>query len=137
MKALALDVGSKRVGIAVCDETGVAIRPLPALVRAGISKDAVQIAHLLVQEGVSALIVGLPLELSGAEGPRAARVRKLVQAIETPVPIHWQDERFSTQEALRISKASGVKGKRRKQDIDSQSAVVILKAWLETNRKPD
>ena len=105
MRALGLDVGSKTIGIALTDEANIAAHPLTVLARVGQIGDAQAVKALVVAHGVTDLVIGLPLELSGKVGFRARRVQLLVaalrEAIGDPVKFHEQDERFTTSQAER------------------------------------
>lgn len=136
MRALGLDVGSKTIGVAVSDELGIAAHPLCVVARRGTEADALAIAALATAERAEALVVGLPFELSGKEGPRAARVRVFMAALRahSTLPMFEQDERFSTAQAERVLISGGVKRGKRAAVIDKQAAAIILQAWLERAR---
>ncbi len=135
MRALGLDVGTKTIGLAMTDEAAVAAHPLGVLSRAGNATDAAAIGALVAEHGITDVVVGLPLELSGKVGLRARRVRLLTEtlraALGTGVPVHEQDERFSTAEATRILIDADLSRARRKQVIDQQAAALILQSWLQ------
>ena len=138
MRALGLDIGSKTIGCAVSDELGLAAHPRTTIARAGTKDDVAAIVALLAEAEARAAVVGIPYELSGREGPRARRVRVLVDALRPALPagveLHEQDERFSTAEAERVLLAGDVSRARRRQVIDQQAAAVILQGWLDGRR---
>lgn len=139
MRALGLDVGSRTIGVAVSDELGLAAHPRQVLARTGTSGDAAAVARLVAEVGAEAVVVGLPLELSGREGPRARRVRVFLEALRGALPstvalAEW-DERFSTAEAERVLLDADLSRRRRKQVIDQQAAAVILQGWLDLRRR--
>jgi putative Holliday junction resolvase len=138
VRALGLDVGSKTIGIAVSDELGYAAHPRTTLARAGTGDDVSAIVTLAAEVEARAIVVGIPYELTGKEGPRARRVRVLVDALRAALPdgveLHEQDERFSTAEAQRVLLAGDVSRQRRKEVIDQQAAAVILQGWLDGRR---
>jgi putative Holliday junction resolvase len=138
MRALALDVGSKSIGLAMTDEARIAAHPLSVLRRVGIAGDVRAVAAVTVEHGVRDVVVGLPYELSGKIGHRARRVRELVDALRAALPadiaLHEQDERFTTAEAQRVLLAADVSRARRREVIDQQAAVLILQAWLDAQR---
>lgn len=138
MRALALDVGSKTIGLAMTDEARIAAHPLTVLSRVGHSGDARAIAALAVEHGVGDVIVGMPLELSGKLGHRARRVRDFVAVLRERLPasvrLHEQDERFTTAEAERALIAADVPRARRRAVIDRHAAALILQAWLDAQR---
>ena len=100
VRVLGLDVGSKTIGVALSDELGYAAHPVETLKREGTAADAERVRVMVENRGAVAVVVGLPLELSGKVGPRAKRVRVLIEALRgvlgEAVPVHEWDERFST-----------------------------------------
>jgi putative Holliday junction resolvase len=135
---LGLDVGSKTIGVAISDELGLAGHPLETLQRRGTAADVERIAALVAEREVTALVVGLPLELSGAEGHRARRVRVLIDALREglgpDIEIHEWDERFSTVAVERVLIDGDVSRKKRKKVVDKQAAAYILQGWLDARR---
>ncbi len=127
-------MGSKTIGVAVCDELGLAAHPVTTLERAGTAKDVEAIRALIDEYGATAVVVGLPLELSGAVGPRARRVRVLTAALEEHVEVHEWDERFSTVAVERVLLDADLSRRRRKQVVDKQAAAYILQGWLDAQR---
>jgi putative Holliday junction resolvase len=128
---LGLDVGAKTIGIAVTDELGVAAHALKTLARKGTTADVAQIASLARTYSTHALVVGLPYDLAGNEGQRAARVRVLGDALTAAgFTVDYQDERYSTVEAEGVLLEADLSRKRRKEVIDGLAAQVILTAWL-------
>lgn len=137
MRALGLDVGSKTIGMALSDELGLAAHGLEVLARRGTAADVAAVAATLAQHAVSDVVVGIPFELSGREGPRARRVRVFWDALRAAVPgVQWheQDERFTTKLAERALLEADVSRLKRKRVIDQQAAVVILQGWLDGKR---
>jgi putative Holliday junction resolvase len=138
MRALGLDVGSKTIGVAVSDELGLAAHPETVIARAGTRADVATLVALAGKHEVAAVVIGIPYELSGREGQRAKRVRVLLDALRAAlppaIPIHEEDERFSTVTAERVLIEADVSRARRKQVIDKQAAAVILQGWLDRRR---
>jgi putative holliday junction resolvase len=138
MRALGLDVGSKTIGVAVSDELGMAAHPETVIARAGTRADVVTLVALVGKYEAVAVVIGIPYELSGREGPRAKRVRVLLDALRAALPpaidIHEEDERFSTVTAERVLLQADLSRARRKQVIDKQAAAVILQGWLDRRR---
>ncbi len=138
MRAIGLDVGTKTIGVAMTDEASIAAHPLTVLERAGNVRDAATVAAMVKEHGVTDVVVGLPLELSGKVGLRARRVRLLVDVLKTTLTevavVHEQDERFSTAEAERMLLAADVSRAKRKSVIDQHAAAIILATWLDTWR---
>lgn len=137
MRALALDVGSKTIGLAMTDEAMIAAHPLAVLRRVGQSGDAAAVVALVREHGVTDLVIGMPFELSGKIGHRARRVQELIAALAAAIPpgvrIHEQDERFTTAQAERVLLDADLSRARRRSVIDQQAAALILRAWLDAN----
>jgi len=136
MRALALDVGEKRVGLARTDETGTLAVPHGVYLRVGGERDIKELARLARELGAEVLVAGLPLNMDGTEGPQAQRVRAFAEAVakEAGLPLHFVDERWTTEEALRVLREAGLSGRKRQGKADALSAVLILQAWLERVR---
>lgn len=138
MRALGLDIGSKTIGLAMTDEALIAAHPLTVLRRVGNSGDANAVLAVVLEHGVTDIVVGMPFELSGKIGHRARRVQSLVAALRTVLPatvqLHEQDERFTTAEAERVLIAANVSRAARRDVIDQQAAALILQAWLDARR---
>jgi putative Holliday junction resolvase len=135
MRALALDVGEKTIGLALTDEARIAAHPLTVLQRVGNFGDAAAIAALVGEHSVSDVVIGMPYELSGKRGHRARRVQSFIAALRAALPtdvqLHEQDERFTTAQAERVLIAGDVSRARRKDVIDKQAAALILQGWLD------
>jgi putative Holliday junction resolvase len=137
-RAIGLDVGMKTIGVALSDELRIAGHPLETVRRQGTAADARTIADLVVANGVTDIVVGLPLELSGAAGHRVKRVRVFVDALRPLVTdraaIHEWDERFSTVAVERVMIDADLSRARRKQVVDKQAAAYILQGWLDAQK---
>jgi putative Holliday junction resolvase len=140
MRILALDMGERRIGVALSDPTQTLARSLLVVERRD-DRTAIERVTALVQErDVERVVVGYPLSLGGDVGPQAERVRQFASALaqRLEVPVELWDERFSTADAERILREQGVRGRRRRQRIDATAAAIILqdyldaKAWLRT-----
>jgi putative pre-16S rRNA nuclease len=138
MRALGLDLGSKRIGVAVSDLTGTIASPLTVIQRGRSRRhDHQRIADLVRAEEAECVVVGMPRSLSGADGPAARAARAEVSALATVVgvPVETHDERFTTVTANRALAESGVRGQARRQVVDKVAAAVILQAWLDGRRR--
>jgi putative pre-16S rRNA nuclease len=125
VRYLALDVGDRRVGLAVGDDGGGIARPLRTLTRKSLDADLAAVAAVTRREEVEALVIGLPLTLHGEEGHQAERVRTFASACaRLGLPIELYDERFTTAEGLR--QGAG--------DPDAGAAVVLLEDFLGRKR---
>lgn len=131
---LGVDVGSVRIGVARCDPEGLLATPLSTVVAGESAVD--DLAVIAAEEGAIEIVVGLPLSLSGTEGPAAAKARDfaMVLAARVNVPVRLVDERMSTVEATRSLRASGVNSRKGRSVVDQASAVVILHHALESER---
>ena len=138
MRALALDIGSKTIGLALTDEARIAAHPLTVLQRVGNFGDANAVLAVVLEHAVIDIVVGMPFELSGRIGHRARRVQSFVAALRAVLPtgveLHEQDERFTTAEAERVLIAGNVSRAGRRAVIDQQAAALILQAWLDARR---
>ncbi len=135
MRSLALDVGSKTVGIAISDPLGIIAQPVETLRRVGRKRDVAYIAGLAREREVSTIVVGLPVRTDGTEGPQALEARRVAESLEQDlegVRVVLQDERFTTVQAERALIRADVRRKKRKQVIDQVAAVLILQSWLDS-----
>ncbi|NOK60359.1 MAG: Holliday junction resolvase RuvX [Chloroflexi bacterium AL-W] len=135
-RAMAIDVGGRRIGVALSDTTRLLASPLTTVhVTAKVSR-LQQITELIEQHEVTALVVGLPLTLSGEVGPQAEFVQTFVDELREhlTIPIHLVDERLTTVEAERLMVEMGVKRDRRREQIDAVAASIILRDFLGTYR---
>lgn len=134
---IGVDVGSVRVGVAVCDPDGVLATPLRTLRRAGDESDIQEIAHLAADSAAIEVVVGLPLSLDGAERAAAEVARGWSKALRRRAPglaVRLVDERMTTVDAHRAMQASGLRERDRRDVIDQQAAVLILQAALDAER---
>jgi putative Holliday junction resolvase len=146
MRALALDVGTRTIGLALGDPDGILASAWETLPRRGEAADVVELVARIEAREVGQVVVGLPLELDGREGHRAKRVLRLVEALRerlsaralersgAPVEVLTWDERFSTAAAERALIEADVSRQRRKQRIDAVAAQLILQGWLDAGR---
>ena len=138
VRSLGLDVGTKTIGVALSDALGYAAHPLVVLPRTGTLSDVAAVEGLVTEHEVEALVVGLPLELSGKEGHRARRVKVLIDALAAHfgerLAVHEWDERFSTAAVERILIEADMSRAKRKKVVDKQAAAYILQGWLDANR---
>ncbi|MFT3854604.1 MAG: Holliday junction resolvase RuvX [Ilumatobacteraceae bacterium] len=135
MRALGLDLGSKRVGVAVSDRSGTIATPLTVLQRSGSRRrDHEAITRLVGEEEAELVVVGLPLNMDGSKGPAAAAAEIEARALATVVgvPVVTFDERRSTVTADRVLLDAGRRAPDRRKVIDKVAAAVILQHWLDT-----
>ena len=132
MRIAALDVGEARVGVAVSDELGITAQGVGVVRRVGGRRDLEAIADVLRPYAPDRLVVGLPLSMSGAEGPQAARVRAFANNVATHLglPLEFWDERLTTVAAERTLLEADVSRRRRREVIDKVAATLILQGYL-------
>jgi putative Holliday junction resolvase len=136
MRIAALDVGEARIGVAVSDELGITAQGIGVVARVGGRRDLEALATMLAPYQPTQLVVGLPLELSGAEGPQAVKVRAFASraAEHLGLPLEFQDERLTTVAADRALLEADLSRRRRRQLVDQVAATLILQAYL--GRRP-
>ena len=129
---LALDVGTRTIGIARGDDRARLPTPHSTLARKGVAADCRHLAQVCRKEEAVAVVVGLPYELDGGEGRSARLARQVGEALAalTGLPVHYQDERFSTLEASHRLQAAGYSARQQKERIDQAAAAVILQDWF-------
>ena len=140
MRALGIDFGERRVGVAVSDPTGVIAQPLPTLQRRAGKRMAIRALEELVEEyDVRAIVVGLPLAPSGHDTHWTRTVRDAADKLHerSGLPVHLVDERFTSVRAERAIRSIGLPKNKREQKgrIDAAAAVLILQSWLDTQRR--
>jgi putative Holliday junction resolvase len=134
VRALGLDLGSKRVGVAIGDRTGTIASPLQVLQRSGsIKRDHEAIAKLVVEEEADIVVVGLPLNMSGSSGPAAQAAVDEAAALATvvAVPVVTFDERRTTVTADRAMMEANMRAQARRRIVDKIAAAVMLQNWLD------
>ena len=126
-RVMALDYGAVRCGVAMSDPSGTLATPLPVVERAGTKKGLTRVADLVASHDVACVVIGLPLSLSGDEGPQAAETRDFAERLgrRVNVPIELYDERLTTVQAGRSGGAT---------DLDSRAAAHLLEAFLDSRR---
>ena len=136
MRAIAVDVGKVRVGIAVADELGLVAHPRPYVDGRDPRKAVEALAALAEAEHVDRFLVGLPRTLKGEEGPPARRARRFADALarRTGLAVELCDEWLSTREARSRLREAGLDERALRERVDSASAAVVLQAWLDAHR---
>jgi putative Holliday junction resolvase len=132
-RLLALDVGDKRIGVAVSDVTGMLTTPVETVHRKNSKTDVARICKLIEDHEAKAIVVGLPKNMDGTEGEQAAKVRSFAKKLvrETRLEVHFEDERLSSFSAIENLVARGVDTGRNRDLIDMEAAAIILKSFLE------
>ena len=131
-RLLALDLGARRVGVAVCDELRLSVRPLPPLARASWKKLLGEIAELCRSFDAKGVVVGLPVNLDGTEGEAAADARRIARnlSLSLEIPIHLQDERLTSRDAEQTLRSAGASDSEVAARIDGEAAALILSDFL-------
>jgi len=131
---MALDPGTKRIGVALSDEMRWTAQPLETFERRSLEADLAHIKALVERHHVGLVVVGLPIRLSGEMGPEAASAQALVTALEQrlSVPVVAWDERLTTKAAEDLLIEANVSRKKRKRAVDRVAAALILKSYLES-----
>ncbi len=132
-RILALDVGSKTIGLAVSDPLGITAQGLETLRRKNKRTDFDALARVLEKYEVSEIVVGYPLRMSGAAGPQADRMSEFAEQLRRSfqLPVHLWDERLTTAEANRVLRETDMSIRRRGQVVDRLAAVLILQSFLD------
>ncbi|MBZ5656820.1 MAG: Holliday junction resolvase RuvX [Acidobacteriia bacterium] len=136
-RVLALDVGSKRIGVAVSDLLGVTAQGLDTIQRQNKRKDLEALGRLLKEYEVREVVVGLPLRLSGAEGTQSEKMRRFAADLEVHfgVTVHLWDERWTSTEANRLLRETELSIEKRGRAVDRMAAILILQSWMEANKR--
>jgi putative holliday junction resolvase len=134
----ALDVGDKRIGVAISDALRLTSQPLGTVERRSLAADCAAIEKMLEPYDVEKVVAGLPLTPRGDEGDQADRVRHFCERFvrETGREVVFHDERFTTAEGERMLVAAGMRRSRRKEVRDRIAAALILQAWLDSQPRP-
>ncbi len=136
---LALDVGSKRIGVAVSDELGLTAQPVLTLERRhNTREDLRSLARLARRFAVAGIVVGNPLHISGEESPRSARTQDFAAQLGelSGLPIHMWDERLTTEAAHQILYEAGHPRQEHRRVVDQVAATLILQSFLDEKRNP-
>lgn len=134
--ALGLDAGTVRVGLAATDPTGTLASPVAVLSRTRAVELWARVRREAEERGADTVVVGLPRELDGSEGPAAEDARRLAADAEreTGLRVELWDERFTSAEAERALIASGMRRSRRRETVDGVAAALMLQGWLDAHR---
>ena len=138
MRAMGIDVGSRRIGVAVSDELGFLAAPWRA-VRAARGREFEELAAMVRERGIEIVVIGLPTSLDGTEGPQAKTVRAFARRLAThlgDVPHTFADERFTTAEAERLMISRRMSREERRDRIDAAAAAIMLQGWLDLQPPP-
>ena len=136
MRSMGLDVGDRRIGIALSDSLGLTAQRLALLERQSTASDVEAVSALAKQHGVSVIVVGLPLTMRGEAGPQAKKVEAFASTLRrrVRVPVRLVDERLTTVQGERALLETGASRRKRKGVIDQVAAQLILQQFLDTQR---
>jgi len=135
MRILALDVGDKTIGVAVCDELKLTAQGVEVIRRTSVARDFARLNELIAQYEVGTVVIGLPKNMNGTIGPRGEIVKEFADVLSEKVPtvaIKFWDERLSTVAAEKSLIAADVSRARRRQVIDKMAAVFFLQGYLDS-----
>lgn len=130
---MALDVGEKRIGIAISDPLGIIAQGLETYSRIDINEDIIYLRNLFKEYDITRLIVGLPKNMNNSIGFKALEIQEFIQALMEgqSIPVHWIDERLTTKLATKVLLDGNVSRKKRKKVVDKMAATVILQTYLD------
>ena len=137
MRFLGLDIGSKRIGLALSDELGITAQGLPTLNRTTPGNDIRKLLEIVSQHKVEKIVIGLPKNMNGTLGKSAEQVLAFIQEmkVKTAIPVDVWDERLSTVAVNRTLISANVSRRRRKEVVDKLAAVYILQGFLDSQKR--
>ncbi len=132
-RSLGLDIGDKRIGVALSDPQGILASPFTIITCQNETADIEAIINIISQHQVKRVVVGLPRSMDGSLGKQAEKVKAFVQKLcsHTKVPVEFRDERLSTVSAKRLMRAANAKKPRKKARDDAVAAAIILQGYLD------
>ncbi len=136
-RILGLDVGSKRIGLAISDPLGITAQGLATLHRQNKRLDFEKLEKVIQEYGVTQIVVGLPLRMSGLEGTQAEKMQLFAEELRKrfQLPVHLWDERLTSAQANRLLRETEMSIKRRGEVVDQMAAVLILQSFMESRGK--
>ena len=137
MRFLGLDIGSKRIGLALSDELGITAQGIPTLNRTTPGNDIRKLLEIVRQHKVEKIVIGLPKNMNGTLGKSAEQVLAFIQEmkVKTAIPVDLWDERLSTIAVTRTLVSANVSRRRRKEVVDKLAAVYILQGFLDSQKR--
>jgi putative Holliday junction resolvase len=133
-RILALDLGKRRIGLAISDPMGITAQGLPNLVRTNKRSDLAELEQLVADREVGMILMGNPINMRGSEGRQSVWVREFGDALHTRLglPVKFWDERLTSVEAGRVLRSSGISIEKRAAAVDRLSAVILLQSYLDS-----
>ncbi len=137
MRIMGLDIGSKTIGVAVCDPLGITAQGIKTIRRENIKKDITEIVALIEEYGVEKIVAGYPRKLDNTPGPMCEEVDRVCNKLKKRVDMEiiYQDERFTTSAAQRVLLEADLSRAKRKQVVDTVAASFILQTYLDSVNK--
>lgn len=137
-RIMGLDVGDKRIGVAISDPLGITAAGLEAIERKNMRQDVLTVSEMARRHGAVEIVVGLPKNMDGTLGEQAHKVQAFARKLArvTGLPIIYEDERLTTISAIRTLTLQGVKTGQKKDLVDRQSAAIILQKFLDRREPP-
>jgi putative Holliday junction resolvase len=135
-RILALDLGKRRIGLALSDELGITAQGLETLQRTNIREDLARLTKLASDHNVTLILMGNPIHMSGHEGRGTAHARDFSSRLEaaTGLPVQLWDERLTTVQAQRVLRESGISIEKRAKAVDRLAAVILLESFLDSRQ---
>jgi len=139
MRVLGLDIGEKRIGVAVSDPSGTIATPLTVLDAVRVLGDGRELVRIAEDYEAELVVVGLPRSMDGSEGPQAARVRAAARRLAgfLRLPVEYCDERLSSVQAKRAMTDAGVSDRDKRGSVDMVAAALFLQSYLDAHREGD
>ncbi len=133
MRILALDHGTKRIGVAVSDETKTIAQPLEYIPAEPFADFLKRLKELLIEKEIDLVLIGLPRNMDGSYGPAAQKVEAFVAVLRNAItiPVKTWDERLTSSQANRILIQGGVRRDKRKEKVDKMAAAILLQSYLD------
>ncbi len=138
MRALGIDHGTKRIGLAISDELGIIAQPLEYVLAEPFAKVLERIKQIIREKEVELLVVGMPRNMDGSYGPAALKVQEFVAVLNETltIPIKTWDERLTSAQANRFLIEGNVRRQKRKEKVDQTAAAILLQSYLDGLPKP-
>jgi putative pre-16S rRNA nuclease len=135
-RVLGLDVGARRIGVAISDPLGITAQGLETLHRKNKKHDFGHLDRVIREYDVKEIVVGLPLRMSGVEGTQAEKIQAFAEGLRKhfKLPVHLWDERLTSAEANRLLRETDLSIEKRGKAVDRMAAILILQGWMESRR---
>ena len=137
MRIMALDLGTKRIGVAMSDELFITAQGADTIYRASLDQDLAKIKKVAEDNGVGEIVLGLPINMNGTHGPKAREVMEFIDSLKNviAIPVNTWDERLTTVQAQNVLLEADVSRFKRKRSIDRIAAQFILQSYLDSRKR--